>query len=87
MQKNKDDEEKQRDVRVILVEYTKGKVYYSTRNRFTLTYCHKYIGVIQEDQFLHHSQNLSFKSNEKDQQTFNERKCREIVFIKIDIIY
>ncbi|XP_061165628.1 early endosome antigen 1-like [Saccostrea echinata] len=60
------------DSEVVLVEYTKGKIYYALRNRTILTYCHKHVGVIQDDQFLHRPQKLSFKINEKDQQTFEE---------------
>ncbi|XP_062576086.1 uncharacterized protein LOC134237970 [Saccostrea cucullata] len=60
------------DLEVVLVEYTKGKIYYALRDKSFLTYCHKHIGVIQDGQFLHRPQKLSFKINEKDQQTYEE---------------
>ena len=55
---------------MVLVEYTKGKIYYAIRYGSLLTYCHKHVGVIKDEKFLHHPQKLSFKLNEKDQQTF-----------------
>lgn len=55
---------------MVLVEYTKGKSYYAIRYGSLLTYCHKHVGVIKDEFFLHLPQKLLFKLNEKDQLTF-----------------
>ena len=64
---------------VVMVEYTKGKIYYAIRYVSLLTYCHKHVGMIKDEQFLQHPQKLSFKLNDKDQQTF------ELEFIILSI--
>ena len=55
---------------MVLVEYTKGKIYYAIRYGSLLTYCHKNVGVNNVEHFLHLPPKLSFKLNENDQQTF-----------------
>ena len=72
LQKNKHEDSLKEDLEVVLVEYTKGKVFYALRNGPTLTYCHKHVGVISKHQFFHHPQKLSFKINDKDKQSFEK---------------
>lgn len=68
-QKNKEIEKEQE---ILLVEYTNGKIFYAARKGAILTYCHKPVGLIRDDRFVHSPQKHSFKLNDKDQQTFQK---------------
>ncbi|XP_062618818.1 uncharacterized protein LOC134280422 [Saccostrea cucullata] len=58
---------------LVLVEYTKGKIYFAIKDGDFLTYCQRPVGVIRDGHFTHAPQKLSFTVNEKDRQSFDEK--------------